>query len=180
MSLFAFKFLFLLRTISASPLPYHQNPKRSTTSQNVGSGFAIAICIILLAAIFYYLGMRHSRTKSWLSARKTHTQPTLSHDSRVYPEARKHKRQISCPLAVSSSAPIKPYDERVLEAPTPSLLVYYEMHAEQIHELGLPSPRKPAFSASGLERERMPWWLEYVASSKQRGDGEEKEGGNNR
>lgn len=169
-SLFAIQFLILPRTISATPLPYHPNhAKRSTSSQNVRSGVVITICILFLAAIFYYLGMRHERTKSWFSKRNLPAQPELSCGSGVNTERQRHKRQISCPLAVSSSAPIKPYDDPI-EVPTPSLR-YYEMPVEEIHEMGLPSPKKPPPRASWLSLDRKPWWL-ICADDKQQGGSE--------
>ncbi|KAF3010882.1 hypothetical protein E8E13_009611 [Curvularia kusanoi] len=153
-------FLVFLRTISASPLPHsHGLGKRNTTSQNVGSGFAIAICVVLLAGIFYYLGMRHERTKLWFQKRRATPAPDPDHDPKASTEGRGHKRQISCPLAVSSSAPIKPYDDPI-EAPAPSIRCY-ELPIKEVHEMGLPSPRKPPPRASWLSVDRKPWWLKY-------------------
>lgn len=155
-----FLILPLLRTISASPLPqYHQQAKRGASPQNIGSGFAIAICIIILAGVFYYLGMHHERTKSWFIKRKADDTPEPARESETVAEGKRHKRQISCPLAVSSSAPIKPYDDLV-EAPTASLR-YYELPIKEIHELGLPSPKKPPPTVSWLSLDRKPWWLTY-------------------
>ena len=152
--------VILLRTISASPLPHdHKLGKRNTTSQNVGSGFAIAICIVLLAGVFYYLGMNHERTKLWFSSRKAHAAPEPDEEPKTSTDGRGHKRQISCPLAVSSSAPIKPYDDPI-EAPTPSVRCY-ELPIKEVHEMGLPSPRKPPPRASWLSLDRKPWWLKY-------------------
>jgi hypothetical protein len=169
-SLLIIQLLISLRTISATPVPsHHHHAKRSTAKQNVGSGFAIAICILFLAAIFYYLGTLHSRTKSWFSKLTAPAQPEPIHGSVASPAQRGHKRQISCPLAVSSSAPIKPYDDPI-EAPAPSLR-YYEMHVNEIHELGLPSPKKRPRS-SWLELDRRPWWLKH-GEKEQRGGCEE-------
>ncbi|KAJ4992280.1 hypothetical protein SVAN01_02299 [Stagonosporopsis vannaccii] len=155
-----FLILLLLRTISASPVPQHyQQAKRGASPQNVGSGFAIAICIIILAGVFYYLGMHHERTKLWFNKGKASVSPETARGSETITEGPRHKRQISCPLAVSSSAPIKPYDDPV-EAPTASLR-YYELPIKEVHELGLPSPKKPPTTASWLSLDRKPWWLTY-------------------
>ncbi|KAF1931953.1 uncharacterized protein M421DRAFT_90146 [Didymella exigua CBS 183.55] len=162
---FAIQFLVLLRTISASPLPHHQNhAKRSVSGQNVGSGFAIAICVLFLATTFYYLGTRHERTKAWFIKRNAPAQPEHSSGSGVVSEAQRHRRQISCPLAVSSSAPIKPYDDPI-EVPTPSLR-YYEMPVEEIYEMGPPSPIKPP-SRARLSLDRKPWWLKHSEDQEQ-------------
>lgn len=159
--------LALFRTISASPLPlHHRHGKRNTTSQNVGSGFAIALCIVLLAGVFYYLGMHHERTKSWFQKRKAPTVPESDDDSKTITEKQGHKRQISCPLAVSSSAPIKPYEDPI-EAPAPSLR-YYELPIKEIHEMGLPSPKKLPPRASWLSIDRKPWWLKYPEQEEKR------------
>ncbi|OSS49263.1 hypothetical protein B5807_05567 [Epicoccum nigrum] len=159
--------VILLRTISASPLPHdHKLEKRNTTSQNVGSGFAIAICIVLLAGVFYYLGMNHERTKLWFSTRKAHAAAEPDEDPKTSTDSRGHKRQISCPLAVSSSAPIKPYDDPI-EAPTPSVRCY-ELPIKEVHEMGLPSPRKPPPRASWLSLDRKPWWLKYPEQNETR------------
>lgn len=147
-----------LQTILASPLPkYNKHAKRSTAGQNVGSGVAIAVCMVLLAGIFYYLGMRHERTMSWFGKRSPATAPSPMRDDRLLPEGPRHMRQISCPVAVKSSAPIKPYEEPV-EAPTPSLR-YYELPIKEVHEMGLPSPKKPPPRVSWLSLDRKPWWL---------------------
>lgn len=166
--LYAIQLLIFLRTISAAPLPLHQpHARRSTSSKNIGSGFAIAICILFLAAIFYYLGMRHEHMKSWFGKRNMPTQSKLSRGFVVTPEGQRHKRQISCPLAVSSSAPIKPYDDPI-EAPTPSLRCY-EMPVDEIHEMGLPSPKKPPPRGNRLSLDRKPWWLKYAEDKQGRG-----------
>ena len=158
----------LLRTISASPLSqHHKHAKRTIPSPNVGSGFAIAICMVLLAGVFYYLGMNHERTKSWFTKRKLPTSPEPIREDKTVLEGQRHKRQISCPVAVKSSAPIKPYDDPV-EAPTPSLR-YYELPIKEVHEMGLPSPRKPPPQASWLSFDRKPWWLLYPEGGERRG-----------
>ncbi|KAH6643601.1 hypothetical protein C7974DRAFT_1233 [Boeremia exigua] len=162
----AFQLLIFLRAISASPLPqHHQQAKRSTTHQNIGSGFAIAICTVILACFFYFLGMRHECTKSWFNKRKAYNESTPARETGKITEERGHKRQISYPLAVVSSAPIKPYDEPV-EAPTASLR-YYELPIKEIHEMGLPSPKKQP-RASWLSFDRKPWWMKYPESNGQR------------
>ncbi|KAF2631392.1 hypothetical protein BU25DRAFT_185276 [Macroventuria anomochaeta] len=163
----ALHLLITLRTISASPLPRHHKPvKRSTTSQNVGSGFAIAICVVFLAAISYYFGMHHERTKSWFSKRNAPTVSEPVTHNKTIMEGQRRLRQISCPLAVASSAPIKPYDDPV-EAPTPSLR-YYELPIKEVHEMGLPSPNKPPPRASWLSLDRKTWWLKYPEDEEQR------------
>lgn len=156
----------LFRTISASPLYHHRHAKRNTTSQNVGSGFAIAICIVLLAGVFYYLGMRHERSKSWFLQRKAPVVPEANVEFKSTTEKQGHKRQISCPLAVSSSAPIKTHEDPI-EAPAPSLR-YYELPIKEIHEMGLPSPKKPPPRASWLSLDRKPWWLKYPEQEERR------------
>lgn len=167
MFLFAILFLTFISAISATPLPHHQkHGKRSTANQSVGSGFAIAICILFLAAAFYYLGMRHERTKSWFSKRNA-PKVEAPHGSNAAREKQSHKRQISCPLAVSSSAPIKPYNEAI-EVPTPSLQ-YYEMPVEEVHEMGLPSPKKPPLRASWRSLDCKPWWLKHAEDKHQSG-----------
>lgn len=145
------------RTISASPLPRRSpQAKRGTTPQNIGSGFAIAICVVILAVVFYYLGMRHKRTKSWLKKRKAPA-ALEAPATESTTDGQRHKRQISCPIAVASSAPIKPCDDPV-EAATASLRCY-EMPTKEVYEMGLPSPKKPPSRVSWLSLDRKPWWL---------------------
>lgn len=171
MSLSALRFLVLLQPMSAPPLPIHQNPKRSTT-HNIGSSVAIALCIALVAALSYSLGTRHALITAWIRARKTrtHTSPPPS-----IPEPRRHARQISGPLNVESSAPIKPW-LHASETPASARLVAHEMHAEQIHELGLPSPRKAPSRTSRMSFERKPWWLGYAGGRGGCVDGKERAG----
>lgn len=155
LSLSALCFL-LLHPISALPLSTHKYPKRSTP-HSVGTSVAIALCIVLVAALSYSLGTRHALVTAWIRARRTRTN-TRSHPR--IPDPRRHARQISAPLKVESSAPIKPW---LHEGETPaSARIAYEMHAEQIHELGLPSPRKPPSRTSWMSFERRPWWLGYA------------------
>jgi hypothetical protein len=144
----------------ASAIPLHprlKHVKRTTTRQNAGTGFAIAICIIILAAIFYYLGMHHERIQSWLRWRNAPPAPKPVNSDGTVSQPTQIKTRISCPLSVSSSAPIKPYDSPV-EAPTPSLR-YFELPIKEIHEMGLPSPKKPAPRESWFSIDRKPWWL---------------------
>ncbi|KAF9696381.1 hypothetical protein EKO04_005354 [Ascochyta lentis] len=160
--------LVIFRTISASPLPHHyKHAKRTTRSQDVGSGFAIAICVLILAGVFYYLGMHHERTRLWISARNPSSPPKCTQNDTTTSESHKIKTRISCPLAVSSSAPIRPYDSPV-EAPTQSLR-YYELPIKEVHEMGLPSPRKHLPRASWLSLDRKPWWVKYPDDEEQRG-----------
>jgi hypothetical protein len=165
---FAAILLFAAQGASAGPVLHsHILAKRTTTSQNVGSGFAIAICIIILAIVFYYLGMRHERTRSWFrSSNSPITTPKSIEDDNASLQPHKFKAWISCPQNVRSSAPIKPYDDPV-EAPAPSLR-YYELPIKEIHEMGLPSPRKPPPRASWLSLDRKPWWLRYPEGEEQR------------
>ncbi|KZM21907.1 uncharacterized protein EKO05_0000390 [Ascochyta rabiei] len=163
----ALQLLITLRTISASPLPHHhKHAKRVTKGQDVGSGFAIAICVVILAGVFYYLGMRHERTRLWFSRRSSSATSTPVENDSTTPEGHGMKTRISCPLAVSSSAPIKPCDSPV-EAPTQSLR-YFELPIKEIHEMGQPSPRKPPPRASWLSLDRKPWWLRYPDDEEQK------------
>lgn len=157
---FALQLLITLRTISASPLAQrHKHAKRTMTSQNVGSNLAIAISFTLVAAIFYFFGMHHERTKLWFSQRSTSATDDPIQDEKASPEGQRLKPQISCPVAVLSSAPIKP-DDNPVEAPTPSLH-YFELPIKEVHEMGLPSPKKAPPRASWLSLDRKPWWPKY-------------------
>lgn len=158
--------LITLRTISASPIPqHHKHAKRATRGQNVGSGLAIAFCVIFIAALFYYLGMHHERSKSWFSQRNPSTPLEHVRDDKTVTEEHTLKTRISCPLAVSSSAPIKLHDEPV-EAPSPSLR-YFELPIKEVYEMGLPSPKPPP-RASWLSFDRKPWWLKYPENDEER------------
>ena len=158
--LFALQLLITTQTISAHPLSQrHKQGKRTTANQNVGSKLAIAICIVLVAVIFYYFGMHHERTKSWLGQRSacTTNEPIL--DDKTCPGEQRSKPRISCPVAVLSSAPIKP-DYSPVEAPTPSLHCF-ELPIKEVHEMGLPSPKKAPPRASWLSFDRKPWWSKH-------------------
>ena len=164
--LLALQLLITLRTISANPLPQrHSNMKRNTIRQNVGSGFTIAICIVLVAAIFYFLGMHHERTKSCFGQRSASTTNEPIQDNKTVPGGQILKPQISCPVAVLSSAPIKP-DNSPVEAPTPSLR-YFELPIKEVHEMGLPSPKKTPLRGSWLSLDRKTWWLKHPEAEDQ-------------
>jgi hypothetical protein len=159
--------LVLLTAPSALAIPaqhVHIYTKRSSSSSAVGTGFTIAISMILLAGMFFYLGMRRERAQSWRlwrAAPYTHNSPNGPYTPRS-PREHSLKSSISCPLAVSSSAPVHPVPHPV-EAADPTV-TYLELPCKEVYEMGMPSPRRP-LRATWLSLDRRPWWISFSERS---------------
>jgi hypothetical protein len=161
--------LALLAAPSALAIPLdetHTMTKRSNpNSRNIGTGFTIAFCTVLLAVVFFYLGMRRERAKSWRLWRPapyttSTTNPLLPLPAQYNTAQYKHRRlknSISSPLAVSSSAPVHQVPDPV-EAGTEPSVRYLELPCKEVYEMGLPSPKRP-LRATWLSLDRRPWWL---------------------
>ena len=152
----------LLTTANAAAVPphhVHNYTKRSNSNnRNIGTGFAIALCTVLLAAVFFYLGMRRERAQSWRLWRPApYTTPLPPLPRASYQKHRRLKNSISSPLAVSSSAPVHPVPAPV-EAGAEPTVRYLELPCKEVYEMGLPSPKRP-LRATWLSLDRRPWWL---------------------
>jgi hypothetical protein len=155
-------FLVLLATPNALAIPLHQvhgyTKRSSSNNRNIGTGFAIALCTVLLAAVSFYLGMRRERAQSWRLWRPApYTNPLPAPAPTAHHKHTRLKNSISSPLAVSSSAPVHPVPGLV-EAGTEPIVRYLELPCKEVYEMGLPSPKRP-LRATWLSIDRRPWWL---------------------
>lgn len=158
-------FLSALPPTLASPIA----SKRSPSPHNLGMGFAIALSLLLLASLTFYLGVLHGRTGTWVFWRaRARAPPSLRSPSPLGKE-KPHpldpatfKQQISAPVEMMHStalpelSPIAAagapprYAELsspVAPAPPPLELAALEkaLHA---YEMGPTTPRRPPSVAS--------------------------------
>ncbi|KAF2445968.1 hypothetical protein P171DRAFT_277167 [Karstenula rhodostoma CBS 690.94] len=130
--------------------------KRSASPRNTGIGFAIAISILLVASIIFYLGVQRGRTGSWFCWRAP-LGPISPHE-RAHPiDTDMLKSRISSPIQMHSSAlpELSPVEvqPRVAELPSPleEKPTFLELSAtteKAAFEMGLASPRRPPSAAS--------------------------------
>lgn len=138
------------------------NNKRNiaTNSRTVGTGFAIAVFLILLFGIAFHLGRRRERMGTWFCwgacDSKTTSKPENLSELEVTLEPSRLKSRISCPITVSSSAPVE-LQSPISLAEAESRPRFLEMPSKEIYEMGLPSPRprRPSWI------DRTTWWIRY-------------------
>jgi hypothetical protein len=136
----------ILPTIAASPITpqTHLLYKRSSSPRNTGIGFAIALSVLLVASIMFYLGVQRGRTGTWFCWRAP-TDPDML------------KSRISSPIQTHSSAlpELSPVQAQPRFAELPSPLEekprFLELSAateRAVFEMGQASPRRPPSVAS--------------------------------
>lgn len=162
-------FLSTLPPTLASPIASnpHTLTKRSPSPHTLGIGFAIALSLLLLASLTFYLGVLHGRTGTWVfwRARAPPSLRSLSPLGKEKPhplDPATFKQQISAPVEMMHStalpelSPIAAagapprYAELsspVAAAPPPLELAALEktLHA---YEMGPTTPRRPPSVAS--------------------------------
>ncbi|KAL1597143.1 hypothetical protein SLS60_008725 [Paraconiothyrium brasiliense] len=157
----------ILPTITASPITPETYilHKRSPSSRNIGIGFAIALSVLILASLIFYLGVQRGRTGTWFCWRTpiSSIRPS-SPAEKVQIDTETLKSRISSPIHMLSSAlpelsPIEvqphfaelssPVEEKEKDKPA-----FLELSATEkaVFELGQPSPRRPPSVATLEEK----------------------------
>ncbi|KAJ4346617.1 uncharacterized protein N0V89_010548 [Didymosphaeria variabile] len=157
----------ILPTTAASPITpeTHILHKRSPSSHNIGIGFAIAISVLTLASLIFYLGVQRGRTGSWFCWRTPIPSLPASPTEKAQPVSTDTlKSRISSPIQMLSSAlpelsPLEaqppfaelssPAEEK--EKPKPKFL---ELSTTEkgVFEMGQASPRRPPSVATVEEK----------------------------
>ncbi|KAF2260791.1 hypothetical protein CC78DRAFT_536172 [Lojkania enalia] len=133
--------LLLSSSISASPLPHIT--RRSARSRKIGTGFAIAISLIIFTVLVFFLGMRYGQTGTWRIWRAPLSLPTSTTNTtittRTNPTSHPTKKKPKAPpqITISSPTEISPIERSTAPG------FQFELPAEQqIFEIGAPSPRR--------------------------------------
>jgi hypothetical protein len=145
----------ILPTIDASPITpeTYLLHKRSSSPRNIGIGFAIALSVLIVASIIFYLGVQRGRTGTWFCWRAP--LPSLGSTSPI--DTDMLKSRISSPIQMHSSAlpELSPIEAQPRFAELPSPLeekaTFLELAAtteKAVFEMGQTSPRRPPSVAS--------------------------------
>jgi hypothetical protein len=158
-------FFLLVTTTLAVAHPHHTThtlQKRSSTSKRtIGISFAIAISLLVLIAITFYLGMRRERKGTWSCWRDAASTPNNNTNNKISeleesPEPSRLRSRISCPFALASSAPVELDLSPISPLQTAQAPRYLELPAtKEIYEMGMPSPRRPSWL------DRQAWWMRF-------------------
>lgn len=103
--------IIFTRMSSAAALPsphsLHTLAKRTPSAHRIGSGFGIAIAIVVFGAIVFYLGVRRGRTGSWHCWRDPPDPSVTDNEKCELPRTRILRTSIGFPKLERTTVPIE-------------------------------------------------------------------------